>query len=262
MAEADDILLAARDGAIVTLTLNRPERLNALSGPLLARLADGLAQLKEDGGVRALILTGAGRGFSSGADLMEGAGDGPPDLARTLRERYAPVIEGLVSLPFPTIAAVNGPAAGAGMSLALACDFVIAAESAYFLQAFVNIGLVPDAGSTWFLPRLVGPAAARRMMMLGERVPAAAAADLGLIAEVVPDGELMARARSLAERLAAGPTRALVGIRRLLQASWTNDLPQQLSLEADIQGEMGRTRDFLEGVQAFAMKRPARFEGR
>ena len=262
MAETEDILLVAREEAVVTITLNRPERLNALSAALLARLAETLADLRDDGRTRALILTGAGRGFSSGADLMEAPGDGPPDLARTLRERYAPVITGLTALPFPTIAAVNGPAAGAGMSLALACDFVIAAESAYFLQAFVNIGLVPDAGSTWFLPRLVGPVAARRMMMLGEKVPAEEAARLGLLAAVVPDAALMDHARQLARRLASGPTLALAGIKTLLQDSWSNDLPAQLEAEARIQGEMGRTRDFLEGVQAFAMKRPPRFEGR
>ena len=262
MAESEDILLVAREDAVVTLTLNRPDRLNALSQALLARLAETLAALREDERIRAAILTGAGRGFSSGADLMEAPADGPPDLARTLRERYAPVIEGLTGLPFPTIAAVNGPAAGAGMSLALACDFVIAAESAYFLQAFVNIGLVPDAGSTWFLPRLIGPVAARRMMMLGEKVPAAEAAALGLVAAVVPDAELMSHARALAGRLAAGPTKALAGIKTLLQESWSCDLPAQLEAEARIQGEMGRTRDFLEGVQAVAMKRPPKFEGR
>lgn len=262
MAQSEDILVVSREDAVVTLTLNRPQRLNALSQSLLARLAEALAALKEDGTTRAMIVTGTGRGFSSGADLMEAPESGPPDLARTLRERYAPVIEGLVALPFPTIAAVNGPAAGAGMSLALACDFVIAAESAYFLQAFVNIGLVPDAGSTWFLPRLIGPVAARRMMMLGEKVSAAEAERLGLVAEVVSDAELMPRARALAERLAQGPTRALAGIKQLVQASWTNDLATQLELEAEWQGEMGRTRDFFEGVQAFAMKRPPKFEGR
>jgi len=262
MAESEDILLVAREDGIVTLTLNRPERLNALSQDLLARLAETLAALRGDDRIRAAILTGAGRGFSSGADLMEAPAGGPPDLARTLRERYAPVIEGLTALPIPTIAAVNGPAAGAGMSLALACDFVIAAESAYFLQAFVNIGLVPDAGSTWFLPRLIGPVAARKMMMLGEKVPAAEAERIGLVTAVVPDAELGAQARALAERLAAGPTKALAGIKTLLQESWSHDLAAQLEVEARIQGEMGRTRDFFEGIQAFAMKRAPKFEGR
>ncbi|RMF15167.1 MAG: 2-(1,2-epoxy-1,2-dihydrophenyl)acetyl-CoA isomerase [Alphaproteobacteria bacterium] len=252
-----------RDGDCLILTFNRPDRLNALSSKMLAALKGELDLAADpDAGVRALILTGAGRGFSSGADLAENPAGGPIDLATTLRERYAPVIERLVSLPFPVVAAVNGAAAGAGMSLALACDFIIASRSAYFLQAFINIGLVPDAGSTWFLPRLVGPQRARRLMMLGERLEAERAWEWGLVHEVVADQELMTRARAFAGELAEGPTRALAGIRTLLRQSLDSDLPAQLEHEAVIQGLMGRTSDFLEGVSAFLQKRPARFRGK
>ncbi len=251
-----------RNGDCLVLTLDRPDRLNALSTAMLAALKDELDRAADPrAGVRALVLTGAGRGFSSGADLAENPAGAPIDLSATLRERYAPVIERLVSLPFPVVAAVNGVAAGAGMSLALACDFILAARSAYFLQAFVNIGLVPDAGSTWFLPRLVGPQRARRLMMLGERLEAERAHEWGLVHEVVEDDALMARAREFAGTLAEGPTRALAGIRTLMRQSLDSDLPAQLEHEAVVQGMMGRTRDFLEGVTAFLQKRTPRFRG-
>ncbi len=252
-----------REGSFLILTLDRPERLNALSTQMLGALKGELDRAADPAaGIRALVLTGAGRAFSSGADLAESPAGGTIDLSTTLRERYAPVIERLVSLPFPVIAAVNGVAAGAGMSLALACDFILAARSSYFLQAFVNIGLVPDAGSTWFLPRLVGPARARRLMMLGERLEAERAMEWGLVQEVVADDDLMARTRDFAGSLAEGPTRALAGIRTLLRQSLESDLPAQLEHEAVTQGLMGRTRDFFEGVSAFLQKRPARFRGK
>jgi 2-(1,2-epoxy-1,2-dihydrophenyl)acetyl-CoA isomerase len=210
------------------------------------------------------LIIGAGRGFSSGADLKEqrGAQDGGmPDLSARLRETYHPIITGLREMPKPVVAAVNGPAVGIGCSLALAADLILAAESAYFLLAFVNIGLIPDGGSTAFLPARVGYARAAEMAMLGERVSAAQALEWGLINRVVPDDRLEAEAGELLEKLANGPTRSYAGSKRLLNRRVYADLAGQLEAEADAQRDQGHSQDFVEGVMAFVEKRPARFTG-
>lgn len=259
-----ETILWERKNGIGRLTLNRPERLNAFSPKMHAELRSLLSDIAEDTETRVIVITGAGRGFCSGADLaagqLETTPEGP-DLGLALERDYNPLIQSIQNLEKPIIAAVNGPAAGAGMSLALACDFTVAAESATFLQAFCNIGLVPDAGSTFFLPRLVGQARAAYLAMLGEKIPAKTAADWGLIWKSVPDDQFEAEISALATRLAAGPTKALGLIKRALHQSWKNDLAQQLDMECRSQREAGRTRDFFEGVQAFLMKRPAKFRG-
>jgi 2-(1,2-epoxy-1,2-dihydrophenyl)acetyl-CoA isomerase len=211
------------------------------------------------------VITGAGKGFCSGADLSAGfdpTPEGHPDVRRSLHERYHPVILGLRELPKPVVAAVNGAAAGVGCSLALAADLVLAGESAYFLLAFVNIGLVPDGGSSAFIPARAGLARATEMAMLGERIGAAKALGWGLVNAVHPDDELLAAADALVARLAAGPTRAYAGAKRQLNAWCFPGLEQQLALEADIQQEQAVGADFAEGVAAFLGKRPAEFTGR
>lgn len=247
------------------LTLNRPDSLNAINWPLLDDIGAVLSLIEGgESGVRCLLLTGAGRGFCSGADLSRDdlSAVGPDrDIGLTLEQKYNPVFKRLRALPVPLVTAVNGAAAGAGMSLALAGDIVIAARSAYFLQAFVNIGLIPDAGSTYVVPRLVGKARAQAMMMLGEKVPAEVARDWGMIYEVAEDDALMDRARQIASSLAAGPTVALGHIRTLINASSGNSYADQLDLERAMQKAAGRTEDFVEGVSAFAQKRKAEFKG-
>ncbi len=260
----DPHVLVEDQGAVRLLRLNRPDRLNALSGPMLTELRVAVeAAADPASGIRCLVLTGNGRGFSSGADLVEGAQAGPQglDLKQLLKERYNPLIARLHDLPMPFVAAVNGPAAGAGMSLALAADFILAARSAYFLQAFVKIGLAPDAGSTYYLPRLIGPARAARMMMRGDKVSAETAAEWGLVHEVVDDERLLDRSMALAAELADGPTRALAAIRRLVRASLGNDLAAQLEMEAREQGALGRSKDFFAGIGAFLSKSSPHFSG-
>jgi len=258
-------LLVGKADGIATITLNRPERLNALSGELMRELLAALDEIDADAAIRCLLLTGAGRGFCSGADLAGGdlnSDGGMPDLGRALHERYHPVIRRLAGYRMPVVCAVNGPAAGAGMSLALCGDIVIAAQSATFLQAFANIGLVPDAGSTFFLPRLAGTARAMGLAMLGEKLPAETAADWGLIWKCVPDDALMAEAGRVAAKFAGGPTVGLGLIRRVMRQSWDATLDQQLETEREAQRVAGRSRDFIEGVSAFLQKRPARFSGK
>jgi 2-(1,2-epoxy-1,2-dihydrophenyl)acetyl-CoA isomerase len=259
---ADTHIIVEQDAnGVATLTLNRPESLNALNSALLDEMRAAVERLPGEG-ARCLLLTGAGRAFSSGADLAAGAGGGmPDDLGAALEEHFNPLIEAILAAPVPVVAAVNGPCAGAGCSLALAADIVLAGRSAYFLQAFVNIGLVPDAGATWLLPRLAGRARAIEMMMLGERVPAEQAQAWGMIARVVEDAALADEARALAARLAAGPTRALGLIRRLARDSAHLSLADALAAERTAQREAGRTADFRAGVMAFLAKQPARFEG-
>ncbi len=260
----DPYVLIENAGAVRLLRLNRPDRLNALSGPMLAELRTAVeAAADPASGVRCLVLTGNGRGFSSGADLVEGAQQSARglDLESLLKERYNPLIARLHDLPMPFVAAVNGPAAGAGMSLALAADFILAARSACFLQAFVRIGLAPDAGSTYYLPRLIGPARAARMMMRGDKISAETAAGWGLVHEVVDDDRLLEASMALAAELADGPTRALAAIRRLVRTSLENDLDAQLEMEAREQGVLGRSKDFHAGVSAFLTKTPPRFRG-
>ncbi len=257
------VTLAVADGA-ATITLNRPDSLNSWNEQFGDELAAALDRATVDDAVRAVMITGAGRAFSSGADLSEQRSNvegGPPDLSARLRELYNPIILSVRQLPKPVLAAVNGPAAGIGCSLALACDLIVAAESAFFLLAFVNIGLVPDGGVTATLPARAGAARAAEMAMLGERVPAATALEWGLINRVVADGDLDQEAGLLLTRLAGGPTRAYANIKALLNRSLYGDLAAQLDAEAEAQSEQGRTNDFVEGVLAFAEKRPPKFTG-
>jgi 2-(1,2-epoxy-1,2-dihydrophenyl)acetyl-CoA isomerase len=253
------------DGA-VTIELNRPEALNAWNAQLGADLLAALRRAGGDAEVRALVITGAGRAFSSGADLKDLGGgdttaDGRPDIYKTLTERYHPIMQTIRALPKPVIAAVNGPAVGIGCSLALCCDLILAAESAYFLLAFVNIGLVPDGGSSLFVPTRVGMARATELSMLGERLPAAQALEWGLINRVIADGELDAQAQVLAARLAAGPTRSYAGTKRQLNNWLYARIDEQLELEASIQQEMAGSADVIEGAMAFVERRQPRFSG-
>ncbi len=241
------------------MRLNRPQSLNALDLVMVEELLEALETLAPSG-ARALLLTGQGRGFSSGADLISGGGL-PSDAGHFLETHLNPLVERLFALEIPVVAAVNGPAAGAGCSIALAADIVIAGRSAYFLQAFVNVGLVPDAGATWLLPRLVGRARALEMMMLGDRVSAQQAADWGLISRVVPDEDLQSEAIALATRLAAGPTVALALIRQLAGDDSKSGLADALRAERVAQRRAGESADFKAAVLAFAEKRPAVFRG-
>jgi len=253
------------DGAAATIELNRPESLNAWNERFGLDLGDAIETAASDDAVRAVMITGAGRAFSSGADLKEQRAqgeDGLPDLSKRLKEIYHPVIIGIREMPKPAIAAVNGPAVGIGCSLALACDLVLAAESAYFLLAFVNIGLVPDGGSTSTVPARAGFARATEMAMLGERVTAPQALEWGLVNRVVADDELAGEAGALLARMAAGPTTSYAGAKRLLNRVWYAELADQLEAEADQQREQGHSADFIEGVLAFVEKREARFTGK
>jgi 2-(1,2-epoxy-1,2-dihydrophenyl)acetyl-CoA isomerase len=256
-------LLVEPDGTVLKLTLNRPDKLNCFDEALHRALRDALTRAEEDAAVRAVLLTGAGRGFCAGQDLGDQnvATDQELDLGATLDTLYNPLIRRLRALEKPVVCAVNGVAAGAGANLAIACDIVLAARSARFIQAFCRIGLVPDSGGTYFLPRLVGEARARAMALTGEAVTAEQAVAWGLIWQVVEDAALQAEAGALAQRLAAGPTRGLGLIKRALNRSLANDLDRQLDLERDLQREAGRTLDYREGVAAFLAKRPALFRG-
>lgn len=255
----DATILTADEGDVTIITLNRPMVRNALNRQLRAEL---LAALHAAAGrARCVVLTGTGGAFCSGQDLADAGPLDELDLERTLREEYELLIAAIADCPAPVIAAVNGVAAGAGANLALACDLVIAAESATFLQAFTRIGLIPDAGGTFWLPRQVGMARAMGAMLLAEPVPARQAADWGMIWEAVPDAEFEARWRARAAALAAGPTVALSALKQALRASPGNGLAEQLALEAQLQGRCGASADFREGVAAFLEKRPARFRG-
>jgi 2-(1,2-epoxy-1,2-dihydrophenyl)acetyl-CoA isomerase len=254
-------------GQAATIELNRPEALNAWNRQLGEDLLQALRLVAADERIRAVRITGAGRAFSSGADLKDVSGDdltpeGRPNVYKRLTEVYHPVMVAIRELEKPVVAAVNGPAVGIGCSLALCCDLVLAAESAYFLLAFVNIGLVADGGSSLFVPARVGVARAAEMALLGERVPAATALAWGLINETCPDDALPARGAELTERLAAGATRAYAATKRELNARVYAGMAEQLELEAKLQQEMVGTADFVEGVSAFLQKRPASFSGR
>jgi len=249
--------------AIGQITLDRPDRLNALTLPMIDELHQVLRRIAAGrDGIRAVVITGAGRGFSSGADVLAPRPDDPEYPRESLRDHYNPAYQVLKNLTIPTIAAVNGPCAGAGMSLALTCDIVLAARSAYFLAAFVNIGLVPDAGSSWLLPHRIGNARATGMMLLGERIPAEQAERWGMIWRCVADDELMAETDKLARKLASGPTRSYGLIKQLIRASDQNSLPSQMQLESELQALVRTTEDVAEARQAFAEKRPPAFKGR
>jgi 2-(1,2-epoxy-1,2-dihydrophenyl)acetyl-CoA isomerase len=264
-SQLETVNVRIADGA-ATVELNRPEVLNAWNRQLGVDLLAALRDAAADDAVRAVVLTGAGQAFSSGADLKDVSGgdsaaDGRPDVYRMLTERYHPIMETIREMPKPVVAAVNGGAVGIGCSLALCCDLIVAAESAYFLLAFVNIGLVPDGGSSLFVPTRVGFTRAIEMAMLGERVPAEQALDWGLINRVVPDARLGDETAALAGRLASGPTSSYAGTKRQLNNWMYARMGEQLELEARLQQESAGGADFLEGVAAFVEKRPARFSG-
>jgi 2-(1,2-epoxy-1,2-dihydrophenyl)acetyl-CoA isomerase len=265
MSELETVKIHRR-GAAATIELSRPETMNAWNKQFGLDLLAALDEVTEDDAVRAVCITGAGRGFSSGADLRdisdEQTPQGRPDVYKALTERYHPIITGIRTMPKPVVAAVNGPAVGIGLSLALAADLVVAKESAYFLLAFVNIGLAPDGGSSLFVPERVGFTRAIEMAMLGERIHAPQAAEWGLINQALPDAEFEAGVEALMDRLAAGATFAYAGVKRQLNAWLYAKMDEQLELEATVQGEMAHSDDFVEGVTAFLQKRPARFAGR
>ena len=249
------------DGPVATVTLDRPEALNALTVPVKVALREALESIAGDRAVRAVILTGAGRAFCAGQDLAEREEPDAAPLDVEVRERYNPIIRAIRSMGQPVIAAVNGVAAGAGASLAFACDLRIAAEKARFILAFGRIGLVPDSGTTWFLPRLVGTAKAAELALVGDPLDAGEALRLGLVSKVVPGSELLDEARSMARRLAEGAPLALALTKEALQRSLMIDLDEALEGEAKLQGIAGGSADHAEGLAAFKEKRPPRFSG-
>lgn len=253
-------LIVTEAEGVGTITLNRPTLMNALNAQMRAEILHAVQDLSKR--ARVLVLTGEGRAFCSGQDLGDGTSVDDLDLGRILREEYEPMLRAIYDCPLPVISAVNGAAAGAGANLALAADVVIATQSAVFLQAFSRIGLIPDAGGTFWLPRQVGFARAMGQALFAEKVTADEAAGMGMIWASVPDEAFGAEWKRRAAQLANGPTLAYGAIKRALRQSLTNDLDQQLSLEAELQGECGHSRDFREGVMAFLEKRPAKFEGR
>jgi len=255
----DTITYDLTDGMAV-ITLNRPDVMNALNTQMRAEITHAVAAAGN--AARVVVLTGEGRAFCSGQDLGDRANVGNINLERTLRDEYIPMLMAIVDCPVPVISAVNGTAAGAGANLALVADVVIAAESASFIQAFTRIGLIPDAGGTYLLPRLIGNAKAMGAALFADKITATQASDWGMIWEAVPDADFAATWQARATHLANGPTEAFKRIKQAMQASWANGLHEQLLLEGQLQGQCGHTRDFREGVMAFLEKRPAAFEGR
>ena len=252
------------EAGIARLTLNRPDRLNSFTDAMHEEIRQAMDALEADASARVLVLSGAGRGFCAGQDLNDrsvSSGDGPPDLGASVEKNYKPLVMRLQNLRMPTVCAVNGVAAGAGASLALACDIVIAAKSASFLQAFSKIGLIPDTGGTWFLPQRVGMARAMGLALLADKVSAEKAAEWGLIWQVVDDGELQAHVDKLAAQLATMPTKALVRTRQAMHAAPNHTLEQQLSMEGGFMRELGWSPDFAEGSAAFMEKRAPKFTG-
>jgi len=258
------ILFEVAEG-VATLTFNRPDKLNSFTTEMHAEVRDALAKVQGDPSIRCLLLTAAGRGFCAGQDLSDRAvapGAAMPDLGESLEKNYNPLVRALRGLEFPVVCAVNGVAAGAGANIALACDIVLAARSASFIQPFCKLGLVPDSGGTWFLPRLVGSGRATALAMLGDKVSAEQAEAWGMIYKVVDDAALQDEAKKLARHLATQPTKGLALIKQAMQASATNTLDEQLDLERDYQRQAGRTQDYREGVAAFTEKRAPKFEGK
>ncbi len=257
--EYETIILEIEDDLAV-LTLNRSDKMNALTTQMRAEITHAMKHAARN--ARAVVVTGAGRAFCTGQDLGDASSTGKIDLERALRDEYEPMLESIYDCPVPTIAAVNGPAAGAGANLALCADIVIATESAYFLQAFAKIGLLPDAGGTWFMPRQMGFAKAMGAALFADKISARQADDWGLIWEAVADAEFDSHWRKRAAYLASGPTAGFGAIKKAIRGTFDKSLPEQLANEAHLQGECGRSRDFSEGVVAFLEKRAPKFEGR
>jgi 2-(1,2-epoxy-1,2-dihydrophenyl)acetyl-CoA isomerase len=261
----ENLLLLEKKNGIATITLNRPDKLNAFNDELTFKLKDALKEAERDASVKAIVLTGAGRGFCSGQDLQaRGLTDGGqrPSLGVSIRHRYNPIILKIRSMEKPVIAAINGVAAGAGASLALICDFRVASEGAYFVQSFTKVGLIPDSGSTFLLPRLIGVTKAFELMLTADRLEAKEAYQLGLVNKVVPAEVLMEEAMALAKRLAAGPSLAFGLTKRAVNRAIFNDIEELLEYEASLQEIAGRSDDFEEGVKAFVEKREPAYKGR
>lgn len=257
-------ILFSIEAGIATLTLNRPDKLNSFTQAMHEEVRHALARVQQDSSVRVFVLAASGRGFCAGQDLSDRAvAPGAPavDLGESVAKNYAPLVLALRALPMPVICAVNGVAAGAGANLALACDIVVAGESASFVEVFCKLGLIPDTGGTYFLPRLVGNARAMGMAMLGEKIPAALAEQWGLIWKCVPDAELAGTVQAMALHFSTAPTRGLAFTKRALYASPQNTLDEQLALEAGMMSELGRSADYREGVAAFMEKRAPQFKG-
>jgi len=261
----EQVLLIENKGTVRVVTLNRPDVLNSFNLGLLTELGRAIREAEREATVRCIVITGAGRGFSAGQDLADVAerykSTEPIELGAHLRKNYHPTIVKIRTMEKPVLAAVNGVAAGAGCSLALACDLRVAAESASFIEAFVNVGLVPDSGSTFMLPRLIGVSRALEMAITGRKVKAEEALRIGLVNQVVPDGELVTEAMKLANKLAELPPRAIGLTKRAMNAAWSNDLETQLEYEAQLQTTAGQTKDHREGVTAFLEKRAPKFTG-
>ena len=253
-------LLFSISEGVATITLNRPDKMNALTTQMRAEIAYAVKQGGKE--ARVVVITGSGKAFCSGQDLGDRATAASVDLERTLRDEYQPMLRAIIDCPVPTIAAVNGAAAGAGANLALACDVVFASENAYFMQAFARIGLIPDAGGTYTLPRTMGTAKAMGAALFADKISARQADDWGMIWQAVPEAEFDAHWRERAAHLAAGPTAAYAAAKEVIRGSWNNSLEDQLTLEAQEQGKCGKSRDFKEGVLAFTEKRKPTFEGR